>query len=138
MRCRAARDQAWALDTEVEGFRRSIGQEEERNEQLTVALNAARLDCGTSRKLLARGKAQEEALLAQHATYTRTLQESERRLEQVTAVSPAHAPAPPTPRPRPHPGPAHAQAPPPAQDNLASFAIPPPTSPNIRATPTFT
>ncbi|KAJ8332100.1 hypothetical protein SKAU_G00429100 [Synaphobranchus kaupii] len=82
---RAARDQARALDTEIEGFRKSIGQEEERNEQLTVALNSARLDCGTSRKLIARNKAQEEALLGQHATYARTLQETERMLEEVTA-----------------------------------------------------
>ncbi|XP_035284606.1 coiled-coil domain-containing protein 40-like isoform X1 [Anguilla anguilla] len=81
---RVARDQARALDTEIEGFRKSIGQEEEQNEQLTVALNSARLDCGTSRKLIARSKTQEEALLAQHATYTRMLQESEHMLEQVT------------------------------------------------------
>ncbi|KAJ8267373.1 hypothetical protein COCON_G00125450 [Conger conger] len=81
---RAARDQARALDTELEGSRRSVTQQEEQNEQLTLALNAARLDCGTSRKLIARSKAQEEALLAQHAVYARALQESEDRLEQVT------------------------------------------------------
>ncbi|KAJ8273861.1 hypothetical protein GJAV_G00106330 [Gymnothorax javanicus] len=82
---RAVRDQARTLDTEIGSFRRSIREEEDRNEPLTVALNSARLHCRTSRRLISRSKTQEQPLLEQLVTYTRTLEESERTLEQITA-----------------------------------------------------
>ncbi|KAJ8367365.1 hypothetical protein AAFF_G00320640 [Aldrovandia affinis] len=81
---RVARDQARALDTEMEGFRRAIGQEEERNEQLTLTLNCAQLEGGTLRTLTVRSEAQQEALLLQHAAYARMLQESEHTLARAT------------------------------------------------------
>ncbi|XP_036371961.1 coiled-coil domain-containing protein 40-like [Megalops cyprinoides] len=80
---RGVRDQVRSLDTEIEGFNRSIMEEEERNERLTVLLNRAQLDCATSRKLMNRSQSQQEALLAKHSTYTRMLQETEHTLAQV-------------------------------------------------------
>ncbi|XP_064178069.1 coiled-coil domain-containing protein 40 [Anguilla rostrata] len=81
---RMVRNQVRLLDTEMEGFKKSITDEEERNERLTVLLNRTQLDCDTSRKLIAQSQAQQEALQAQYSTYTRMLQETEQMLARVT------------------------------------------------------
>lgn len=81
------RNQVRSLDTEIDAFKKSIANEEERNERLTVLLNRSQLDCDTSRKLMAQSQAQQEVLQAQYSTYTRMLQETEQVLGHVTGVS---------------------------------------------------
>ncbi|KAJ8245921.1 hypothetical protein GJAV_G00261720 [Gymnothorax javanicus] len=81
---RVVRDQVRSLDTEIDGFKKSIVAEEERNERLTLLLNRFQLDGDTSRKLMAQGQAQVEGLQAQYSTYTRMLQETEQMLTHVT------------------------------------------------------
>ncbi|KAM6971912.1 coiled-coil domain-containing protein 40 [Aplochiton taeniatus] len=82
---RDAVHQVRSLDTEIGGFKKSVTKEQERNELLTVLMNRAQLDSGTSRKLIAQSQAQQEALQAQYSTYARTLQETEKTLARLNA-----------------------------------------------------
>lgn len=75
-----------ALDTEAEGYRHSITQEQEQNEKLTVLVNRAELNSATYRKLLSQIYTQQEALQNLYTTHTRTLQETEKSLNRVTTV----------------------------------------------------
>ncbi|XP_035382129.1 coiled-coil domain-containing protein 40 isoform X1 [Electrophorus electricus] len=81
---RLTNQQVCSLDTEAGGYKRSITQEQERNELLTVLLNRAQLDSVTCRKLIAQSLSQQEALQAMYSTYTRMLQETEKSLSRVT------------------------------------------------------
>ncbi|XP_045548069.1 coiled-coil domain-containing protein 40 [Salmo salar] len=83
-----ATHQVRSLDTEIEGFKKSITWEEERNEPLTVLLNRTQLDSATSRKLISHS--QQEALQAQYSIYTRTLQETEQTLQRVNTECAVH------------------------------------------------
>ncbi|XP_072538881.1 coiled-coil domain-containing protein 40 [Salminus brasiliensis] len=82
---RLANQQVRSLDTEAEGYKRSIMKEQEQNELLTVLLNRAQLNSATSRKLITQLNSQQEALQSVYSTYTRTLQETEKSLNRVTA-----------------------------------------------------
>ncbi|XP_010887627.2 coiled-coil domain-containing protein 40 [Esox lucius] len=82
---RTAARQVRSLDTEIEGFRKSITREQERNEHLTALLNRAQLDGATSKKLISQCQSRQEALQAQYSTYMRTLQETDRTLARVDA-----------------------------------------------------
>ncbi|XP_042614063.1 coiled-coil domain-containing protein 40-like [Cyprinus carpio] len=77
---RLANDQVRSLDTEIEGYKKSITQEEEQNEHLTLHLNRAQNDGTTSRKLITHSQNHQEVLQAQYSTYTQTLQETEKTL----------------------------------------------------------
>uniref|UniRef100_A0A8C7H1D4 Coiled-coil domain 40 molecular ruler complex subunit n=1 Tax=Oncorhynchus kisutch TaxID=8019 RepID=A0A8C7H1D4_ONCKI len=83
---RAATHQVRSLDTEIEGFKKSITQEGERNELLTVLLNRSQLDSATSRKLISHSHSQQEALQVQYSIYMRTLQETEQTLQRECGV----------------------------------------------------
>ncbi|KAK2843102.1 hypothetical protein Q7C36_011317 [Tachysurus vachellii] len=74
---RSANHELRALDTELEGFNRSITQEQEKNEVLTVMVNRAELNRDTYK----------EALQKLCTTYTRTLQETEKSLTSVTTLA---------------------------------------------------
>ncbi|XP_031419648.1 coiled-coil domain-containing protein 40-like [Clupea harengus] len=74
---RQAANEGRSLDTEIEGYKKSITGEEERNELLTVLMNRAQLDSSTWRKLITQSQGQQEALQSQYSTYTRMLHESE-------------------------------------------------------------
>ncbi|KAG9350054.1 hypothetical protein JZ751_026407 [Albula glossodonta] len=80
---RMVRNQVRSLDTEIDGFKKSITEQEEHNERLTVLLNRAQLDCDTSRKLTAHSQAQQETLQAQYSSYMRMQQETEQMLIRV-------------------------------------------------------
>ncbi|XP_053354845.1 coiled-coil domain-containing protein 40-like [Clarias gariepinus] len=82
---RSADDQVRALDTEVEGCRRSITREQERNEALTLLVNRAELNSTTYEKLLAQINTQQEALQSVYTTHTRTVQETEKSMNVVTS-----------------------------------------------------
>ncbi|RXN36783.1 coiled-coil domain-containing 40 [Labeo rohita] len=77
---RLASDQVHSLDTEIEGYKKSITQEEEQNERLTLRLNRAQNDSTASRKLITHSQNHQEVLQAQYSTYTRMLQETEKTL----------------------------------------------------------
>lgn len=85
-RPRTTRQHMQSLDTEIEGFQKSITQEEERNELLTALLGRARMGQAATRQLIANSQAQQEALQAQYSTYARTLQETEQTLSRHAAV----------------------------------------------------
>ncbi|XP_017548392.2 coiled-coil domain-containing protein 40 isoform X1 [Pygocentrus nattereri] len=81
---RHADQQVRSLDTEVEGYKRSITKEQEQNELLTVLLNRTQLNSATYHKLITHSNSQQEALQALYSTYSRTLQETEKSLSRVT------------------------------------------------------
>ncbi|XP_047677477.1 coiled-coil domain-containing protein 40-like isoform X2 [Tachysurus fulvidraco] len=80
----SANHELGALDTELEGYNRSITQEQEKNEVLTMMVNRAELNRDTYRKLLTQIGTNKEALQKLCTTYTRTLQETEKSLTSVT------------------------------------------------------
>ncbi|XP_030638701.1 coiled-coil domain-containing protein 40 [Chanos chanos] len=84
---RLANQQVRSLDTEIEGYKKSITQEEEQNELLTVLLNRVQLDSATSQKLISQIQNQQEALQAKYSTYTRMLQETENTLNRLNVES---------------------------------------------------
>ncbi|XP_043097267.1 coiled-coil domain-containing protein 40 [Puntigrus tetrazona] len=77
---RLTNDQVRSLDTEIEGYKKSITQEEETNERLTLRLNRAQNDCTTSRKLITHSQNYQEVQQARYSTYTQMLQETEKTL----------------------------------------------------------
>ncbi|XP_056102134.1 coiled-coil domain-containing protein 40 [Rhinichthys klamathensis goyatoka] len=77
---RLANDQVRSLDTEIEGYKKSITKVEEQNEHLTLRLNRAQTDSTTSRKLITYSQNHQEVLQSQYSTYTRMLQETEKTL----------------------------------------------------------
>lgn len=83
---RLANDQVRSLDTEIEGYKKSLTQEEEQNEHLTLHLNRAQNDGTTSRKLITHSQNHQEVLQAQYSTYTQTLQETEKTLSTLREV----------------------------------------------------
>uniref|UniRef100_A0AAR2IL46 Coiled-coil domain containing 40 n=1 Tax=Pygocentrus nattereri TaxID=42514 RepID=A0AAR2IL46_PYGNA len=82
---RHADQQVRSLDTEVEGYKRSITKEQEQNELLTVLLNRTQLNSATYHKLITHSNSQQEALQALYSTYSRTLQETEKSLSRCNA-----------------------------------------------------
>ncbi|XP_064620964.1 coiled-coil domain-containing protein 40-like isoform X2 [Lineus longissimus] len=71
-----------SLETEIDGFKRQIGKEQEQNEKLTLILNKTEVDIAMVKKLLAQVQAKHEALKAEYATYTRMLHETEQALNR--------------------------------------------------------
>ncbi|XP_037328820.2 coiled-coil domain-containing protein 40 isoform X2 [Pungitius pungitius] len=81
---RAVEHQVVLLDREIEGYKRSIGQEQEQNETLTAQLNWSQMDAATSKKLISQKQAQHEALQAHYSTCVRTLRETESNLVRLS------------------------------------------------------
>ncbi|XP_053493521.1 coiled-coil domain-containing protein 40 isoform X2 [Ictalurus furcatus] len=79
----SANHEVRALDTEAEGYRRSITLAQEQNEALTVLLNRVELKSATYRKLLKQIHTQQEVLQNLYTVHSRTLQETEKSLCRV-------------------------------------------------------
>lgn len=75
------------LDREIEGYKRSTAEEQEKNETLTMQLNWSQMDGATSKKLISQKQAQQEALQAHYSTCLRTLRETERTLARLSKVA---------------------------------------------------
>ncbi len=75
------------MDREIEGFKKSITEEQEKNQKLTMQLNWSEMDCTVSKKLIGQKKAQQEALQAQYSTCLRTLKETEQTLARLSKVA---------------------------------------------------
>ncbi|XP_038570330.1 coiled-coil domain-containing protein 40 isoform X2 [Micropterus salmoides] len=78
------------LDKEIEGYKKSITEEQEQNETLTMQLNWSQMDCATSKKLISQKQAQQEALQAHYSTCLRTLRETERTLARLSKETSTH------------------------------------------------
>ncbi|XP_070832310.1 coiled-coil domain-containing protein 40 isoform X1 [Chaetodon trifascialis] len=87
---RALHHQVILLDREIEGYKKSITEEQEKNETLTVQLNWSQLDGATSKKLISQKQAQQEALQAHYTTCLRTLRETEHTLARLSKETRTH------------------------------------------------
>lgn len=76
-----------SLETEIEGYKKSIFKEQEQNEKLTLILNKTERDIETVKKQLNQCQAKHDALKASYATYTRMLHETEQALNRAVTVS---------------------------------------------------
>ena len=76
-----------SLETEIEGYKKSIQKEQEQNEKLTLILNKTERDIETIKKQLAVCQNKHDALKAEYATYTRILHETEQSLNRAMTVS---------------------------------------------------
>ncbi|XP_034400840.1 coiled-coil domain-containing protein 40 [Cyclopterus lumpus] len=81
---RTVEHQVILLDREIEGVKRSITEEQEQNETLTVQLNWSQMDGATSKKLISQKQAQQQALQAHYSTCLRSLRETERTFAKLT------------------------------------------------------
>ncbi|XP_068119380.1 coiled-coil domain-containing protein 40 [Hyperolius riggenbachi] len=80
-----AQQELLSMDTEIEGYKKSVTNEEEKNEKLAFMINRAESDASMSKKLITQCQAKQEALRVEFSTYMRTLQETEQALSRVTA-----------------------------------------------------
>ncbi|OCT60402.1 coiled-coil domain-containing protein 40 [Xenopus laevis] len=78
-----AQQELLSMDTEIEGCKKAVTKEEERNEQLNFMLNRAESDATMSKKMVAQSLTRQEALRVEFSTYARTLQETEQALNRV-------------------------------------------------------
>ena len=76
-----------SLETEIDGYKKSIQKEQEQNEKLTVIHNKTETDITTVRKLLQMCQDRHDALKNEYSTYTRMLHETEQALSRATTVS---------------------------------------------------
>ncbi|XP_031750056.1 coiled-coil domain-containing protein 40 [Xenopus tropicalis] len=76
-----AQQELLSIDAEIEGCKKTITKEEERNEQLM--LNRAESDAAMSKKQVAQSLTKQEALRLEFSTYARTLQETEQAINRV-------------------------------------------------------
>uniref|UniRef100_A0A2K6FWH2 Coiled-coil domain 40 molecular ruler complex subunit n=1 Tax=Propithecus coquereli TaxID=379532 RepID=A0A2K6FWH2_PROCO len=79
---RPCQHQAKSLDGEIEAYKKSITQEEEKNEKLARILNRAETEAGLMQKLTAQCLARREALQSEFNTYSLALQDSEDALSK--------------------------------------------------------
>ncbi|KAG9473612.1 hypothetical protein GDO78_004095, partial [Eleutherodactylus coqui] len=74
-----------SMETEIEGYKKSVTKEEEIHEKLAFMINRAESDAAMSKKLISQCQAKQEALRIEFSTYMRTLEETEQVLSRVTA-----------------------------------------------------
>ncbi|XP_049428773.1 coiled-coil domain-containing protein 40 [Epinephelus fuscoguttatus] len=87
---RSAEHQVMLLDREIEGYKKSTTEEQEKNETLTMQLNWSQADGATSQKLISQKQIQQEALQAQYSTCLRTLRETEGTLTRLSKETNSH------------------------------------------------
>ncbi|XP_051491101.1 coiled-coil domain-containing protein 40 isoform X3 [Apus apus] len=73
-----------SLEVDIQGCRKAIRKEEERNELLVSTLNRSQSNANTSKKLIAQSLLRQEALRVESGTYTRVLQETEQALNKTS------------------------------------------------------
>ncbi|KAM6245384.1 coiled-coil domain-containing protein 40 isoform 2-T2 [Porphyrio hochstetteri] len=71
-----------SLEMDIHGCRKSIREEEEKNELLVTTLNRLKNDANTTKKLIAQCLLRQEALKVEYSTYTRVLHETEQTLNR--------------------------------------------------------
>ena len=81
------RQRIQAIETEIEGYRKSISKAQEQNEQITLMHNKIEADISMVKKLMALSKNKQEVLKTEYSKYTRTLHETEQQLSRAETVS---------------------------------------------------
>ncbi|NXA43468.1 CCD40 protein, partial [Eudromia elegans] len=71
-----------SLEIDINGCRKSIRKEEEKNEMLITILSRSQNDANTMKKMIAQCLAKQEALKAESDTYSRILHETEQALSR--------------------------------------------------------
>ncbi|XP_076453125.1 coiled-coil domain-containing protein 40-like [Babylonia areolata] len=74
-----------SLETEMDGYKKSIQKEQEQNEKLTLILAKTERDIDSVRKQLTQCNNRFDALKAEYTTYTRMLHETEQALNRASA-----------------------------------------------------
>ena len=74
------------LDKEIESYKKSTTEEQDKNETLTLQLNRNLMDVTTSGILISQKQAQYEALQAEYSICSRSLSDSEKTLDRLTKV----------------------------------------------------
>ena len=75
-----------STNTELENYKKSIVQEQEHNEQLTLLLHKIETDISHIKRYIDQCEIKAEAYKVDYMTYTRALQETEQSLTAVTGV----------------------------------------------------
>lgn len=76
-----------SLETEIEGYKKSINKEQEENEKLTMILSKTDADILTVRKMFIQCQNKHEGLKNEYAIYTRMLHETEQALSRANTVT---------------------------------------------------
>ena len=81
------RQRIQAIETEIEGYRKSISKAQEQNEQITLMHNKIEADISMVKKLVAVSRNKQEVLKTEYSKYSRTLHETEQQLNRAETVS---------------------------------------------------
>lgn len=81
------RQRIQAIETEIEGYRKSISKAQEQNEQITLMHNKIEADISMVKKLIAVSRNKQDVLKTEYSKYTRTLHETEQHLNRAETVS---------------------------------------------------
>ncbi|KAK3733202.1 hypothetical protein QZH41_019682 [Actinostola sp. cb2023] len=76
------RQRIQAIETEIEGYKKSISKAQEQNEHITLLQNKIESDISLVKKLMSISKTKLEALKTEYSTYTRTLHQTEQQLNR--------------------------------------------------------
>ncbi|XP_032234443.2 coiled-coil domain-containing protein 40 [Nematostella vectensis] len=76
------RQRIQAIETEIEGYKRSISKAQEQNEQITLMHNKIEADISMVKKQISISRTKQEALKTEYTTYTRTLHQTEQSLNR--------------------------------------------------------
>ncbi|PIK45458.1 hypothetical protein BSL78_17690, partial [Apostichopus japonicus] len=78
------RQQIQSLQTEIEGYKKSIQKEQENNETLTLMLQKNEIDINSMRKQITTSQTKQEQLKQEYGAYSRMLHETEQNLNRAT------------------------------------------------------
>ncbi|XP_068178034.1 coiled-coil domain-containing protein 40 isoform X2 [Antennarius striatus] len=81
---RSVNQQLVLLDREIEGYKKSTTEEQEKHETLTMQMNWSQMECSTSKKLIGQKRSDQDALQAQYSACLRTLRETEHTLARLS------------------------------------------------------
>ena len=84
--CSLQRQRIQAIETEIEGYRKSISKAQEQNEQITLMHNKIEADISMVKKLISISRTKQETLKTEYSKYTRTLHETEQQLGRAQTV----------------------------------------------------
>jgi septal ring factor EnvC (AmiA/AmiB activator) len=79
-------DRLQSLSTEIDGYKRSIAKEQEKNETLTIQYRKLENDLSLVKRQMSVCESKREALRVEYSKFTRILQESEQDLTKATTV----------------------------------------------------
>lgn len=85
--CSLQRQRIQAIETEIEGYRKSISKAQEQNEQITLMHNKIEADISMVKKLIGVSRSKQEVLKTEYSKYTRALHETEQQLSRAETVS---------------------------------------------------